>query len=344
MRESKINPSLPSSSNPAVEHTVRGRPGVGFPHSPSIHSDLPSIPRHPPNADVPEPAFHPGLHPTLPPQRYPSLMELHDNSMRDYPLLYATAPWFSALKVRDVDNIECNFADGAGMLPGPLPLRAISSYDWRARIATPPSILRLSSSRGRQGLSLRFMEAVLNRLNLFLSDALIPASFGCDTWKFRTDGERDYLDNLLTWSRGDPVVEADCLWHGRLMVTNDALSWTRPILLLNFRRTKCGNIPFFQHTVRFESKMRSGTGYFLAYQMVGAGEIARSHYTNRYQQRPSWWGQFEVCQGFWAELGPILTYFGSHLNDPRHELWVVFLKEWCVKVAATLLWEAYDCW
>ena len=49
--------------------------------------------------------------------------------MRDYPLLYASAPWFSALEVRDVDNIECNFADGAGMLPGPLPLRAISSYD-----------------------------------------------------------------------------------------------------------------------------------------------------------------------------------------------------------------------
>ena len=188
------------------------------------------------------------------------------------------------------------------------------------------------------------MEAVFNRLSLFLSDALIPTSFGCNTWKFRTEGERDYLDNLLTWSRGDPVVEADRLWHGQLMVTNDALSWTCPILPLNFRRLKRGNIPFFQHTVRFERKMRSDTGYFLAYQMVEAGEIARSHYINRYQQLPSWWGQFEVCQGFWAELGPILTYFGSHLNDPRHGLWVVFLTEWCVKVAATLLWEAYDCW
>ena len=78
--------------------------------------------------------------------------------------------------------------------------------------------------------------------------------------------------------------------------------------------------------------------------VVEAGKFSRSHYANRYQQIPWWWGQFQVCQGVWADLGPILTYFGNHLNEPRHGLWVVFLAEWCVKVVATFLWEAYDCW
>ena len=51
-----------------------------------------------------------------------------------------------------------------------------------------------------------------------------------------------------------------------------------------------------------------------------------------------------MCQGFCVELYHVLTYFGSHLTDPRHGLWVDFLTEWCGKVAANLLWEAYDCW
>ena len=55
-------------------------------------------------------------------------------------------------------------------------------------------------------------------------------------------------------------------------------------------------------------------------------------------------GASEVSQGYWAEFGPNLTYYGSHLRDPQHGLWVVFLTEWCIKVAATLLWETYDCW
>ena len=68
---------------------------------------------------------------------------------------------------------------------------------------------------------------------------------------------------------------------------------------------------FSQNTVRFERRVRSDTGYFVAYQMIEVREISRQHYMNRYQRTPSWWSQFEVCQGFWAELGPILTYYGS---------------------------------
>ena len=60
--------------------------------------------------------------------------------MREHPLLFATALWFCHFGVCDTVSIENEFADGSGMLPGYLPLVAIHSYDWRARIAIPPSI------------------------------------------------------------------------------------------------------------------------------------------------------------------------------------------------------------
>ena len=37
----------------------------------------------------------------------------------------------------------------------------------------------------------------------------------------------------------------------------------------------------------------------------------------------------------------MLTYYGRYLGDPRHGLWVVFLTEWCIKVAAMLFCVVY---
>ena len=149
---------------------------------------------------------------------------------------------------------------------------------------------------------------------------------------------------MINWTAGDPVRESNRLWYNQRTATNQGMFWTQPIIPKNFRYLRRGNLPCFQYTVRAERRLRSDTGYFIAYHMLEALEIARDHYINRYQKIPSWWGQFEVCQGFWAELGPVLTYYGRYLCDPRHGLGVVFLTEWCAKVAATLLWETYDCW
>lgn len=77
--------------------------------------------------------------------------------------------------------------------------------------------------------------------------------------------------------------------------------------------------------------------------MIEAREISRAHYDGRYEQVPSWLGQYDVWY-FSAELGPIYKFYSSYLRDPQHEIRVVFLTDCCVKVAETLTWEAYDCW
>lgn len=61
--------------------------------------------------------------------------------MRHDPLLSGAAPWFLDLGVRVDIKIKKNYADGAGMLPGHVPLVAIRSYDWRSRIAVPTYIM-----------------------------------------------------------------------------------------------------------------------------------------------------------------------------------------------------------
>ena len=216
--------------------------------------------------------------------------------MREHPVLFATTPWFCNLGVRDTVNVENKFADGAGMLPAHLPIMAIHSYDWEARIAIPPSILRGSSPQRRHVLSVGFMSTVCDRLELQLTDGLIPDF--CDTWQYRTEGEQSLLDSMINWTAGNAVREANCLWYKQRTATNQAMFWTQPIIPENFRHLKRGNLPFFQCTVRAERRLRSDTGYFIAYHMLEAREIARDHYTNCYQNIPSWRGQFEACQSF----------------------------------------------
>ena len=136
--------------------------------------------------------------------------------------------------MRDLDDIRNNFADAAGMLPGNIPMQALYMFDWRTRIAIPTSILRHSSRRGRPSLSLRFMDAVFARLEIPVTDSLIPPYYHCDTWQCRTEGEGLYMENLIDCSFGDPVREADLLCRNPRTGTTDAIFWTQAILPSNF--------------------------------------------------------------------------------------------------------------
>lgn len=117
-------------------------------------------------------------------------------------------------------------------------------------------------------LSLRFMHSALYCLNILRSEALIPHSYDCDNWTYRTGGERYYLDNLVTMSLRRVAEESDRLWRDKLTVDHEAMFWNRAILPENFRHAKSSTIPFFQQTVRFGRRLSSDTGYFLAYQLI----------------------------------------------------------------------------
>ena len=279
---------FPSPRSHSGGGTKRKRQGVGFSSTSRDPLGLPSIPRLPPDSQHVGPAVHIDVDPNAPSsRRYPSASELHGKTMRLNPVLFASGKWFSVIGACAFDDIAHSYADGAGMLPGQIPLQAIRSYDWLACIAIPLSILCHTRPCGRAVLSTRFMTAVCDRLELPLTQDLVPEEFGCDTWQFRTDGERSYLDNMLAWTSDDPLREANRLWFNQRTVSGDAMLWTNAIIPANFRHIKRGSIPFFQHNVRFERLMRSDTGYFVAYQMLEAREISRSHYANRYQRIPS---------------------------------------------------------
>lgn len=87
------------------------------------------------------------------------------------------------------------------MLRDHVALATIRSYDWQTLIVFPPYILHGNFFQSRNYLSLRFMEAVLDRLEIPLTDSLIPLSFVCDMCGFRIEGEREYVDCLLSWTQ-----------------------------------------------------------------------------------------------------------------------------------------------
>ena len=120
---------LPSPWEHSDEAPSRKRPGVGFSQTPDIPRSLPSVPRLAPVTSSSEPAFQPGYYSSWVARRYPSLDELQDKSMRDHASLFASAQWFSSVGIRDLDDIQNNFADAAGILPGSIPMQALYTFD-----------------------------------------------------------------------------------------------------------------------------------------------------------------------------------------------------------------------
>ena len=77
--------------------------------------------------------------------------------------------------------------------------------------------------------------------------------------------------------------------------------------------------------------------------MVEAERIHRNHYPSRYVVFTKVWESLEMPRGCLVELPPAITYLGSLLiADPRSGVWVVVIMEWVARVAAFILWEAYD--
>lgn len=219
--------------------------------------------------------------------------------------------------MRNVQAIATEFSDLAGFLPGGVPLQALYTKGWQLCLAVTQFNLASSSTCPKFNSIRRFIEAVCIRLEIPVAKKLIPEDYRADTWQFRTDGEGTYLTEMVRWGEGDSVGKAGYFWSGARGVSQEAMFWRKPILISHFRELKRGDHHFFSQTVRFERRFLPENGFFEAYHMLEAADLKWSACSNRYVSIPSWWQDYEVPRGFWAELGAVYTYCSTHLFDPK---------------------------
>ena len=180
---------------------------------------------------------------------------------------------------------------------------------------------------------------VYQRMNRTVGTDIVPAPLAgehdLDTWYFRTEGEAGYDEKLmkLDYSRFRRMID----------VHQEALSFDRPILRAEFRCIRKNEQEQFWDLIRWERRARSRLGILVPYQMVEAERIHCNHYPSRYVVPTKVWESLEMPRGCLLELPPAITYLGSRLiADPRSGVWVVVITEWVARVAAFILWEAYD--
>ena len=279
---------------------------------------------------------------SIPPPRRP-LQVPHPHDFegidpRDDTDVFWRAPWLWPSSVRDLPLIQQYVT--ADELPGNLPIHAIDSDDWRRRcVMTTQDIWREDLDEPLATTRAAFTKVVYQRMFRFPGRERVPPRLGLDMWAFRTDGEVSYGYTLadLDWMK----------WRGEVCPRTEALCFGRPILRADFRYVRKFDIaPEYWDRVKWERRARSRTGYFVPMHCIEIDLVRRRSRASRYVALPGTFcsGQMEMPRGFLADLPPVLTYLGSELIHDYCEsgLWVVLYSEWVAKVAAALLWEAYD--
>ena len=180
---------------------------------------------------------------------------------------------------------------------------------------------------------------VYQRMNRTVGTVIVPAPLAgehdLDTWYFRTEGEAGYGEKLmkLDYSRFRGMIDAH----------QEALCFDRPILRAEFCYVRKNHQEQFWDLIRWEPRARSRLGILVPYQMVEAERIHRNHYPSRYVVHTKVWESLEMPRGCLVELPPAITYLGSRfIVYPHIGVWVVVITEWVARVAASILWEAYD--
>ena len=285
-------------------------------------------------------------------QDWPSPRRVWDvarpRSFRDFRTL-AAAPWFH-MDGYNVPALINRYISG-GRLPGGLPGRCVSTWEWRNRVVLP--LCDINRFRGREILEESEARADLVRVyyrgySRMFPNLWVPSQVPFDTWYYRTSGERNYgpalqqifEDHATAWAgKTSPMQEALVL--NRRLPSEFKYIGRRDKWRLVGQRT---NDSYWEH-VRWERRFRSRTGFLTPYQLVGAERIASDARANRLVciRDHEEWSRYEVAQGLWVPLPPVLTYLGSHMIwDPDSPVWLIFYTEWVAEVATVFLWEVYD--
>lgn len=98
-------------------------------------------------------------------------------------------------------------------------------------------------------------------------------------------------------------------------------------------------------TVRIERRARLKHGAFLQWHQPEDDLLRRHILQAHWVIIPQWWLEWELPQGFWAELGPSLAYVCSQvIQDHTSRWWVVVVTQWVVEVMTFLVWDDFDTW
>ena len=159
---------------------------------------------------------------------YPAPVAYDDAGPFDNSTLYGQAPWF------DMDAVLAGHIipryEYQDFLPGGIPLSAMATESWRRQYCCYDSDLRVGHGRTLAGVRTDFAKAAYAGLNRFLTFTPIPDHIRADLFLYRTQGEIEYVNSLHRVS--SEMLEG---WRGHLMVSNDAMMFTKPCLRAEFR-------------------------------------------------------------------------------------------------------------
>lgn len=171
-------------------------------------------------------------------------------SIRESPLLYFAAKRFCSNFPRDLQGIASEHADSGVNLPCGIPMEALSTTNWRLRLAVSATDLIKSSTSSHANVVARYMNTVDEMLRMHLNTRIIPLDYASDTWKYRTDIESYYLTEFMRWGERDSIGKSDSWWSGNEGVSQGAMFWTRPLVCQGYKRIKRNEDPFFTKILR----------------------------------------------------------------------------------------------
>jgi len=250
--------------------------------------------------------------------------------------LLMAAPWLDKKAVRDVDRISCYVR--RGLLPGYLPIRVLRSDIWKDCISYDSSELVDSPANAPDNARRAYITATIRHLLSYASSYTLPEHWQLDVWAARSYQEYCYAENLALTTR-DNLQQ----WTGNHTSHSTALLFTESLLPQEFRYVRRAQVDTSFQNARVERSNRIRFKFMVPYQHHEFRYLNQQARETRFVQLKPHWERFEVPRGLNVELPYILTLLGSALHsNSRSGWWVVFWSEWAARVAASLLWDAFD--
>lgn len=112
-----------------------------------------------------------------------------------------------------------------------------------------------------------------------------------------------------------------------------------------YQTTKKAGVSFWSDIGRLERRIRWRYGVLAQLHQPEVERFEEAVTVDKWISIPNWFQEWEVRQGFWAELVPPLTYIGREiLRDRLSGWWVGVLRNWVVEVLSFKISDAFDTW